>query len=406
MLYQLYDMQHAMLTPMRIMAEATRSALHNPLVPASYTEMGRAVAAGAELFERTTRRFGKPAFGLTHTTVEGRVIPVHEEIAVVKPFCNLLRFRRDTGKPSPQMLLVAPVSGHHATLLRGTVEAMLPHYDVYVTDWIDARLVPLTAGDFGLQDYISYVMEFLTHLGPETHVMAVCQPAVPVLAAVALMAAADDPNQPRSMTLMGGPIDTSAAPTVVTKLAEGRPLSWFERTVVTAVPFYYPGAMRRVYPGFLQLTGFMTMNLERHIGAHLRLFEHLVRGDNDSADAHRHFYDEYLSVMDMTADFYLETVSEVFQKRSLPKGEMMWHGERVDCGAIRHTALMTVEGELDDISAPGQTRAAHGLCSALAAEKKTEYLQKGVGHYGIFNGRRWREEVLPQVRAFVERNNG
>jgi poly(3-hydroxybutyrate) depolymerase len=295
------------------------------------------------------------------------------------------------------------MSGHHATLLRGTVEALLPEHDVYITDWLDARRIPLSRGKFDLDDYIAYVIEFLQVLGPETHVLAVCQPTVPVLAAVSLMAQADDPNQPRSMVLMGGPIDAEAAPTAVTKLAKGRPLSWFERTVVSQVPVYYPGALRRVYPGFVQLTGFMSMNLDRHVGEHLRLFEHLVQGDGESAGAHRRFYDEYLSVMDLPAEFYLQTVSTVFQHCALPNGTMRWRGEPVDPSAIRRTALMTVEGEMDDISAPGQTRAAHRLVSNLPEEMQADHMQPGVGHYGIFNGRRWRGEIQPAIAAFVRK---
>lgn len=392
---------------MRLVAEATQTAFQNPLVPASYTKFGRVMAAGAELLERTTRRFDKPEFGLSTTVIDGNPAVVSEVTVVSKPFCNLIRFERSVRRDDdPKVLLVAPMSGHHATLLRGTVEALLPEHDVYVTDWIDARKVPLARGGFGLDDYIDYVMSFLHYLGPEANVVAVCQPAVPVLAAVSLMAQSGDPDQPRSMVLMGGPIDTRAAPTVVTRLAETRPLSWFENNVISAVPFYYPGAFRQVYPGFVQLTGFMSMNLDRHVGEHLRLFQHLVRGDGESAEQHRRFYDEYLSVMDLPAEFYLETVSTVFQEQALPKGMMRWRGNLVEPQAIRRTALMTVEGELDDISAPGQTRAAHRLCSGLTAEQRVDYLQQGVGHYGIFNGRRWREKIMPRVRGFIRAQSG
>jgi poly(3-hydroxybutyrate) depolymerase len=401
LLYQLYDLQHAAWYPLRLMAEATQTAFQNPFLPASYTRVGRSIAAGAELVERTTRRFAKPEFGLPTTKVDGVEVAVREVPVLRKPFCDLVHFERATDKVHPPVLIVAPMSGHHATLLRGTVQALLPEHDVYITDWLDARKIPLARGKFDMDDYISYLIEFMGHLGPHTHVMAVCQPTVPVLAAVSLMAQNNDPNQPASMILMGGPIDTSAAPTVVTKLAEDKPLSWFERNVIQTVPAYYPGGLRQVYPGFIQLTGFMSMNLDRHVGEHMKLFQHLVKGDGDSAEQHRKFYDEYLSVMDLPAEFYLQTVSTVFQQRALPSGTMKWQGQKVDPSAIRHTAMLTVEGELDDISAPGQTRAAHKIVSGLSADKRSDHFQKGVGHYGIFNGRRWREQILPRVRDFI-----
>lgn len=405
MLYQLYDFQHAALTPLRLAAEATQATFQHPLNPGAYTRFGRAVAAGAELIERTTRRWGKPEFGLPTTVVDGREVAVTETVALQKPFCSLVNFTRDAVRDDPKVLLVAPLSGHYATLLRGTVAALIQNHDVYVTDWHDAKMVPLARGSFDLDDYIQYVIDFIRFLGPDVHVMAVCQPAVPVLAAVALMAQMDDPCQPRSMVLMGGPIDTTAAPTQVTQLAETRDIGWFERSVITTVPVYYPGGLRRVYPGFIQLTGFMSMNLDRHVGEHFKLFRHLVRGDGESAEAHRKFYDEYLSVLDLTAEFYLQTVNTVFQRHALPKGEMTWRGMTVTPSAITRTALMTVEGELDDISAPGQTIAAHRLCSGIPDEMQVDHMQKGVGHYGIFNGRRWREEIEPRVRAFIRRHD-
>ncbi|WP_119677360.1 polyhydroxyalkanoate depolymerase [Indioceanicola profundi] len=401
MLYQLYDMQHAALTPLRLVAEATQATFQNPFFPGSYTKAGRAIAAGAELLERTTRRWGKPEFGLPTTMVNGREVKVTEVPVLEKPFGTLLRFQRAVPNDHPKVLLVAPLSGHYATLLRGTVAQLMQNHDVYITDWADAKMVPLARGRFGFEDYVEYVMDFIRHLGPDVHVIAVCQPVVPVLAAVALMAQMDDPCQPRTMTLMGGPVDTSAAPTVVTQLAETRDIEWFARNVIHSVPVYYPGGMRQVYPGFIQLTGFMSMNLDRHVGEHLGLFRHLVRGDGESAEAHRKFYDEYLSVLDLTAEFYLETVKSVFQDRDLPRGTMKIRGVTVDCSAITRTALMTVEGELDDISAPGQTIAAHRLCSSLPDGMKVDLLQKGVGHYGIFNGRRWREQIEPQIRSFI-----
>lgn len=404
MLYHLYELHRAALTPLNAMAEATRLALQHPMMPAAYTPAGRAIAAGAELLERTTRRYEKPEFGFTHTVVDGRKVAVTEEILGEKPFCRLVHFARDVPAdraPDPQILVVAPMSGHHATLLRGTVEALLPEHDVYITDWLDARMVPLRDGDFGLDDYVDYVIDFLRGLGPETNVIAVCQPAVPVLCAVALMAAADDPAQPRSMALMGGPIDVRRAPTAVTGFGKKHPISWFKRNVVSEVPPPYPGAVRKVYPGFLQLAGFMSMNVESHMKEHLNLFKHLIEGDGDSASRHRKFYDEYLAVMDIPGRFYLDTVEHVFQNASLPKGELMIRGKLVDCSKIRRTALFTIEGEFDDISAPGQTRVAHELCKNLPRHMREHHLQEGVGHYGIFNGRKWREVIMPKVRSFI-----
>jgi poly(3-hydroxybutyrate) depolymerase len=388
-----------------MLAGAANIAFQNPFAPVSYTQFGRSVVAASELVERVTRRFEKPSWGLGETVIGGRVVPLTIEQVDTAPFCRLLHFRRETDRNDPKVLLVAPISGHHATLLRGTVEALLPHHDVYVTDWIDARQVPLADGSFDLDDYVHYVIRFLKLLGPDAHVIAVCQPAVPVLAAVSLLASAHDAVQPRSMTLMGGPIDTRRAQTAVTRLAETRPIEWFEHSVISPVPLIYPGAMRKVYPGFVQLTGFMQMNLDRHVGAHVKLFQHLVRGDDESADAHRKFYDEYLSVMDLTAEFYLQTVETVFQRHDLPNGTMKVRGEPVKPGDIERTALLTIEGELDDISAPGQTLAAHDLLTGLPTARKKAYLQAGVGHYGIFNGRRWREAILPVVRDWIRQHD-
>lgn len=403
-LYHLYELQRAALGPLNIFAEATRATLQHPMIPASYTKMGRAIAAGAELIERTTRSYKKPEFGLTHTIVDGKQVEVMEEVLGEHPFCRLVHFVRDlpAGRPrDPQILVVAPMSGHHATLLRGTVEALLPEHDVYITDWIDARTVPLTAGDFGFDTYVHYLMDFIRGLGPETNIIAVCQPAVPVLCAVSLLAAADDPAQPRSMALMGGPIDVGAAPTAVTDFGHKHSIDWFRRNVIAQVPPNYPGAFREVYPGFIQLAGFMSMNVENHVKEHMNLFKHLIRGDGDSAERHRTFYDEYLAVMDIPANFYLETVEHVFQKHSLPKGEMMVGGQLVRPELIKHTALFTIEGEFDDISAPGQTKAAHHLCRNIPSDRRVHHLQEGVGHYGIFNGRKWREVIMPKLRTFV-----
>jgi poly(3-hydroxybutyrate) depolymerase len=407
MLYHLYDMQQTLLTPVRLAAETVQNVFSHPMMPISYTRFGRAMAAGAEMVERATRRYGKPAFRLDTVAIDGEPVPVVEEVVDSKPFCDLLHFRRDTaaGRDDPKVLVVAPMSGHYATLLRGTVEGLLPDHDVYITDWMNAALVPMVeASAFDLDDYVDYVMDFLRVLGPETHVVAVCQPSVPVMAAVALLSAEEPAAAPRSMILMGGPVDTRVNPTKVNKLAEQRSIDWFERSVISAVPPAYPGFMRRVYPGFLQLTGFMGMNLDRHVGSAMKQFQHLVRGDGLSAQGHREFYDEYLSVMDLDAAFYLQTIRVAFQDHALPRGTWVSRGRTVDPGAIRSTALMTVEGELDDISGVGQTFAAHALCANLPADRRRHWLQKNVGHYGIFNGRRWRDEILPQIRGFVRDN--
>ena len=409
MLYHLHELQHAFMTPVRIQAELTRSVFQNPFNPLSYTPVGRTIGATAEMTARMTRRFGRPEFGLLETTINGKQVEIEENIVVQKPFCSLLNFKRRTKRNDPQVLVVAPMSGHYATLLRGTVEALLPHHNVYITDWEDARQVPMSHGSFNFDDYVTYLREFMSLLGPDTHLIAVCQPAVPVLAAVSLMASENDPNQPLSMTLMGGPIDTRVSKTEVTELAETRPLKWFENTVLYNVPFYYPGAHRRVYPGFLQLSGFMSMNLDTHVGSHLKFFHHLVTGDGESSEKHRKFYNEYLSVMDMPAEFYLGTIAEVFQKHSLPRGKMKWrdpyNNRLVDVRPqdIQHTALMTIEGELDDISARGQTTAAHELCYSLPQRKQYHHFQLGCGHYGIFNGRRWREQIMPRIRNFIRK---
>jgi poly(3-hydroxybutyrate) depolymerase len=406
--YHWYEFQHAALGPFRAAADATRLFYQNPINPLAHTTFGKSMAAGMELFERTTRRYGKPEWNIPSTLVGGERLAVHPNIVWERPFCKLIHFDRaftEAHRRQPTMLIVAPMSGHYATLLRGTVEAFLPNYEVYITDWTDARMVPLAAGTFDLDDYIDYVISMLHFLGGDAHVVAVCQPSVPVLAAVALMEARNDPYVPHSMTLMGGPIDTRFHPTAVNKLAEQRGIDWFRQNVITKVPFPNPGTMREVYPGFLQLTGFMSMNLDRHLDAHHDLFRHLVRGDGDSAQKHREFYDEYLAVMDLTAEFYLQTVETVFVKHALPKGEMMHRGVAVDPGKIRNVALLTVEGENDDISGVGQTEAAHRLCPAIPDRKRAHYLQLGVGHYGVFNGSRFRSEIAPRISDFMKSNN-
>lgn len=407
MLYHLYDLQHALLTPTRVMAETSRLFYQNPWNPLSYTQLGRTLGAGSEMVSRLTRRFGKPEFGLDETEIDGKKVRVSEEVIMEKPFCTLTRFHRHVRRKDPKVLLVAPMSGHYATLLRGTVEALLPHHDVHITEWVDARQVPKNEGRFNLDDYVDYVMDFIRELGPDVHVIAVCQPAVPVLAASSLLASMNDPAQPLSMTLMGGPIDTRVSKTAVTELAEQRPLSWFRNTVVARVPYYYPGGFREVYPGFIQLGGFMSMNLDSHVGKYVDFYNHLVQGDGESAEVHRKFYNEYLAVMDITAEFYLQTVETVFQKHSLPKNEMKWRDPKTEKlhdvapADIKKTALLTIEGELDDISAHGQTTAAHMLCTGLAPNKQFHHFQENVGHYGIFNGRKWREYIMPRIRTFI-----
>jgi poly(3-hydroxybutyrate) depolymerase len=407
--YWLYEMSHAALNPSRALADATRLFFKNPANPWTYTSVGKTIAASCELFERSTRRYSKPEWNVKSVVVGGEHVPVHIEPVWQRPFCNLLHFERaferPPRRPQPRLLIVAPMSGHYPTLLRGTVEGFLPNHDVYLTEWVDARMVPVSEGSFDLDDYIDYVISMLHFLGGDTHILAVCQPSVPVLAAVARMEAEDDPYVPLSMVLMGGPIDTRSNPTVVNTVAEQRGTDWFRRNVITKVPFPNPGFMRDVYPGFLQLHGFMSMNLDRHIEAHRNLFQHLVAGDGDSAQKHREFYDEYLAVMDLAAEFYLQTVETVFVRHALPKGEMTHRGVRIEPEKIRRVALMTVEGENDDISGVGQTEAAHRLCANIPAERKAHWLQPAVGHYGVFNGSRFRAEIVPRISDFVLSNN-
>lgn len=410
MLYHLYELTHAAVAPFRAAANFSRLALNHPANPFSYTYPAKATSAALEVFEGLTRRYGKPEFGIDSVSIGGRRVTLAAQTVCERPFCDLIHMRRDVDAlPSrqvnaPRLLIVAPLSGHYATLLRGTVRAMAESFDVYVTDWQDARDVPLTFGAFTLEDYVDYMLDFMRELGPDLHVLAVCQPGPAVLTATAVLAAADDPAQPASVTIMGSPIDPRKSPTEPNRLAMSRPLSWFENNVITYVPFPHAGAMRRVYPGFLQLTGFMTMNLDRHLDAHKNLFQHLVAGDGDSVTAHRKFYDEYLSVMDLAADYYLDTIQIVFQEHRLASGTMTHHGEKVDLKAIRKTALMTVEGEKDDISGIGQTQAAHDLCSNIPEHKRVDYVQPGVGHYGVFNGSRWRSEIAPRIRDFIKSN--
>ena len=402
MLYHLYEMQRVSMAPMRMMAKGALTMLDAPFNPLRPTPMGRVAAAALDSFEHTTRRFGKPAFGHKTTEIDGLAVDVTEEITATRGWCDLLHFRRNAHRPNdPKLLLVAPMSGHYATLLRGTVEAFLPDHDVYITDWRDAREVPLMMPDFTLDDYIDYVMDFVRVLGPETHVIAVCQPAVPVLAGVALMNRNEPEAAPRSMTLIGGPIDTREAPTAVNQFAKRHNMEWFRSNTIHRVPFGQPGFLRRVYPGFLQLAGFLAMNLDRHVEAHWQMFNHLVDGDGETLASKRAFYEEYRAVMDLCAEFYLQTIHAVFHEHLLPRGLLTWKDQIVDPAAITRTAMFTIEGERDDISGIGQTKAAHKLTPHLGAAMSDHLEQKGVGHYGLFNGRRFRTEVAPRIKAFI-----
>jgi poly(3-hydroxybutyrate) depolymerase len=409
LLYHLYELAHAALTPARAAADSTKFIFRNPLNPLAHTSMGRSTAAAAELVERTTRRYKKPNFGIFSTTVNGRSVSVQESIVWQKPFCRLIHFHRDLPvreiAGSPRLLIVAPLSGHYATLLRGTVEGMLPAHEVYITDWNDARAVAHGHGRFDLEDYVDYLIEIIRLFRGDVHIMAVCQPSVPVLMAVSHLEAERDPEAPRSMTLMGGPVDPRLSPTAVNELAREKGTDWFRNNVITTVPWPHAGHGRQVYPGFLQLTGFMSMNLDRHINAHKDLFFNLVKGDGDTAEKQREFYDEYLAVMDLTAEYYLQTIERVFVKHALPCGDMTYRGKRTDPSAVRRVALMTVEGEKDDITGIGQCEAAHGLCCNLPAHMRKHHLQPGVGHYGIFNGSRFRADIVPQIAAFVRRHD-
>jgi poly(3-hydroxybutyrate) depolymerase len=404
-LYWFYELNQAALNPSRAFADATRLFFKNPINPLSFTTYGKSIAAACELFERSTRRYSRPEWRIASTLVGGERIPVQLKTVWERPFCRLIHFERmfahTPHRPQPRLLIVAPMSGHYATLLRGTVEAFLPNHDVYITEWADARMVPLSSGGFDLDDYIDYVISILHALGGETHVVAVCQPSVPVLAAVALMEADGDPHVPLSMVLMGGPVDTRVNPTAVNTLAERRGIEWFRRNLITKVPFPNAGFMRDVYPGFLQLNGFVSMNLDRHIEAHKQLFMQVVRGDGDSAQKHKEFYDEYLAVMDLAAEFYLQTVETVFVRHDLAHGTMTHRGRPVEPARIKRVGLLTIEGEHDDISGVGQTEAAHRLCVNIPPDRRAHWLQHGVGHYGVFNGSRFRAEIAPRIADFV-----
>ena len=409
MLYSAYEMQRSFLASASSWASIGAQLLTNPALPIGYLGAGPMVASALEVFAHVYEDRGKPIFGIPEVMVDGASHRVHEEVVLEKPFGALRHFRRD-GLPddAPRLLIVAPMSGHYATLLRGTVMRMVEHQEVWITDWADARMVPLSEGRFDLDDYIDYIIEFTRFVGPGAdggvHVLAVCQPSVPAFAAAAVMAKNEDPCRPATLTLMGGPIDTRASPTGVNDLAMAKPLAWFRNNVVATVPFTYPGAGRKVYPGFLQLAGFLSMNLESHMLSHFEMFKHLTLGDQESADATKGFYDEYLSVCDMTAEFYLETVEHVFQKHSLPKGEFVHRGVPIDLDAIRDTALLAIEGERDDISGIGQTRAALDICEHLPVARKKYHLARDVGHYGMFHGSKWRTRIAPVVEQWIRAN--
>jgi poly(3-hydroxybutyrate) depolymerase len=403
-------MQRSFLNPLMQWADASAKLFSNPVSPFAHTPFSQRIAAGYELMYRLGKDYEKPGFDLNSTMIDGQTVGIMERIAVSKPFCKLLHFKKDmpdadfAALKQPTVLVVAPLSGHHATLLRDTVRALLPNQDVYITDWVDARMVPMSDGPFHLDNYIFYVQDFIRHLGPDVHVISVCQPTVPVLAAISLMATNKDPKLPKSMVMMGGPIDPRKSPTAVNDLATEKPFSWFENTVIYAVPGNYPGFGRKVYPGFLQHAGFIAMNPGRHAQSHREFYQHLVRGDDDSAEAHRKFYDEYNAVLDMPAEYYLETIKTVFQDFALPKGTWEVGGQLVRPQDIESVALFTIEGELDDISGAGQTQAAHELCTSIPAGKQQHFTAPKCGHYGIFSGRRWREIICPMIGEFIRKN--
>ena len=408
MLYQLYESQRALLSPFAEFASAASKLYNHPLSPFAHTPGAQRVSAGLDLMHRLSKEYEKPEFGITSVKVDGVDLAVQQQVAIEKPFCRLLRFKRFTDdidvltriKDQPIVLVVAPLSGHHSTLLRETVRELLKDHKVFITDWTDARMVPKEAGPFRLDDYVTYVQEFIRHIGPEVNVMSVCQPTVPVLAAISLMASRGEVT-PRTMTMMGGPIDARKSPTAVNNLATNKPYEWFENNVIYRVPTNFPGAGRSVYPGFLQHTGFVAMNPDRHMSSHYDYFRDLIRGDDDSVEFHRGFYDEYNAVLDMPAEYYLDTIKVVFQDFALVNGTWKVAGELVRPQDIKTTALLTIEGELDDISGAGQTRAAHGLCTGIPKDRQFHYDAIGAGHYGIFSGRRWREKVYPKVRDFI-----
>lgn len=404
--YDFKEIQHDSLFLVREFAKLFKESHGYNINPLMHSSMGRQMSASVILFERITRNYPKPEFGIESVTVEGREVAVEEVTIAEKLFCSLKHFKKKTPiKNQPKILLVAPMSGHYATLLRGTVEAFLPFADVYITDWKNARDISILEGSFDLDDFIEYTMEFMQQLAPNLHVIAVCQPVVPVLAAVSLMESRKDSRCPDSMILIGGPVDVRKGKTEVNEFAEARSIKWFEEFLITRVPYKYDGYMRPVYPGFLQLTGFMAMNFSRHVGEHQKLFENLVRGDGESAEQHKKFYNEYLAVMDLPAEFYIQTIDAVFHKCLLPRNKMLFRRkERVVPADIENTAMLVLEGERDDIAGIGQTKAAIELCSGLPSNKKKYELKKDVGHYGLFNGRRFRQHIVPSILEFAKKH--
>ncbi len=414
MLYQMYEFQRALLTPLSSWAEMASKAFADQASPLAFAPGAGRLAAGFELLHRLGKDYEKPAFGIDHIIRDGRSIPIVQQTVLELPFCRLLRFKRYTDdqdtvlalREEPSVLVCAPLSGHHATLLRGTVTTLLEDHKVYITDWTDARMVSLEHGRFDLSDYVHYIETFIRHIGARhLNVISVCQPTVPVLAAISLMASRGE-DTPRTMTMMGGPIDARKSPTAVNSLATQHSIEWFEANVIYTVPAHYPGIGRRVYPGFMQHAGFVAMNPQRHLASHWDFYLDMVRGDDDDAKAHRHFYDEYNAVLDMAAEYYLETIEVVFQEYRLAEGTWVIGGEPVRPADIHQTALLTIEGELDDISGDGQTRAAHTLCTGIAEDAKHHYTAPACGHYGIFSGRRWRTLVYPRIRDFIAAQHG
>lgn len=405
MLYQAYQFQSDLMSPLRLLAQHASASLW---LRKTERSLVRRLSAASEVISRMRLTHARPAYDITSVTVHGEALPVTEEVVMSAPFGTLLRFRKacSGGEPQPPVLLVAPLSGHFATLLRETARTLLQDHDVFITDWHNARDVPLREGPFSLDDYIDHMMQFLAAIGPGAHVVAVCQPCVAALAATALMAEDDHPAQPRSLTLMAGPVDCRVNPTGVNTLATSKPIEWFEKNLISHVPLPHAGFMRRVYPGFVQLSAFLSMNLDRHKQAFRHMYEHLVDGNLEQARTIQTFYDEYLAVNDLPAEFYLETVEKVFQTYDLARGALVYRGRLVNPAAIRRTALFTVEGERDDICSVGQTVAAHDLCPSIRPYRKTHHVQTGVGHYGVFSGSKWNQQIYPRVRDVIHASLG
>ncbi|MDP2559761.1 polyhydroxyalkanoate depolymerase [Psychrobium sp. 1_MG-2023] len=405
MLYQIHQRYMEAVSPLNSWMQQMQDFCNHQWSPLNYTFAGKTIAATAEVIERCTGVYDRPEFGIEYADIGGNKIAIKEDIVISKPYCNLLHFKRNGDYDHPKVLLIAPMSGHYSTLLRGTVEHFIGDHEVYITDWINARDVPLSEGSFSFDDYVSYLIDFCEHLKGDFHIVAVCQPTVPTVVAASVMAQHKSEFQPKSMSLLGGPIDTRVSPTEVNEYAISKELEWFENNVICTVPDNFPGAGQRVYPGFIQLTGFLSMNLDNHINKHFTFFGDLVKGDGDSAENHRQFYNEYLAVMDMPAEFYLDTIRHVFIEHQLPKGEITYQGELIDSTTVTDVALLTIEGEKDDITGAGQTEAAHDILTGIPKNMKQHYTQPEVGHYGVFNGRRFRQEIGPRIKAFIQQYN-